>query len=210
MRKLSNIQPLAMISLFGTGKDEECSTKPFAYKKEDGKDEPELFYFNLDNKTYNTINLEWLIQDGQRIINNIEKEKRNPERTKKIEPSTLILLPCPADKDLDILFESHGLNSLLKMEMAQKLTQSYSSQFIGLQSADMYNQRFARGRQKAEFESLFINLVIREPQKLGLKVIKMIQDSKSRRMFIFYSKRENGQQVLNTLQELFDFKQIEI
>jgi len=30
------MQPLAKISLFANGKDDECSTKPFAYKKEEG------------------------------------------------------------------------------------------------------------------------------------------------------------------------------
>jgi hypothetical protein len=84
---------------------------------------PPLFYFNLETKTFNTIDVEWLIKDGWRITETLEKqEKQTGGKPKFSEPCTLILLPCPEEKELNLLLKSHDLNSLIRMEMAQKLT----------------------------------------------------------------------------------------
>jgi len=61
MLKSTLSQPLARASVFGDEKDEGCSTKPFGYKKEDGEDDPELLFFDLGTKSYNTTTIEWLI-----------------------------------------------------------------------------------------------------------------------------------------------------
>jgi len=102
----------------------------------------------------------WLIKDGWRITETLEKEEKMTGGKPKLqEPSTLVLLPCPEDNELNMLLKSHDINSLVKMEMAQKLTQSYSTQFV---SPDSVKQKKKSGQVRAEFESLFINLVIRE------------------------------------------------
>ena len=65
---------------------------------------PPLIYFNLETKTYNIIDIEWLIKDGWRITDTLNKqEKRTDDKPKFSEPCTLILLPCPEDQELNLL-----------------------------------------------------------------------------------------------------------
>ena len=87
----------------------------------------------------------WLIKDGWRITETLEKEeKMTGGKPKSQEPSTLILLPCPEDNELNMLLKSHDINSLVKMEMAQKLTQSYSTQFVSPDSVKQKQKKAAK------------------------------------------------------------------